>query len=78
MPDLGNFLIEVATQPELRERFDTDAQGLLAERGLSPLQRHALVSKDPRRVQEAVLADSIDSFGVVAAGDTVWTVIVVL
>ena len=54
---IGDFLLELADDPELLARFRDDPATVLAESGLTAEQQQILRSNDLKRVRDAIRAE---------------------
>lgn len=54
---IGDFLLELADDPELLARFRDDPATVLAESGLTTEQQEILRSNDLKRVRDAIRAE---------------------
>jgi hypothetical protein len=54
MADITSFLVQLAQDSELQQRFKTDPQGTMAAEGLSEEDQETLVSGDQDRIRATV------------------------
>src|SRR5688572_25804672 len=59
--NLGNFLVDLATDPDLAGRFSDNPQAELERRGLTPDEQAAIMTRDSRRVGSALGASPAKS-----------------
>jgi hypothetical protein len=54
---IGDFLLELAEDPELLARYKDDPTRVLAESGLTDEQQEILRSNDLKRIRDAIRAE---------------------
>ena len=60
MADITSFLVQLAQDSELQERFKSDPHGTMAAEGLSQDHQEALVSGDQDRIRAAVDSSQLE------------------